>query len=74
MACSLRRIPQDLNLCLDFAPDDMRLAAFLRGEEIEGPQEGRGYCGVSVSGVVLGFGKLSGGRLKNHYPKGLRNH
>ena len=52
----------------------MRLAAFLRGEEIEGPQEGRGYCGVSVSGVVLGFGKLSGGRLKNHYPKGLRNH
>ena len=66
--------PQDLNLCLDFAPDDMRLAAFLRGEEIEGPQEGRGYCGVSVSGVVLGFGKLSGGRLKNHYPKGLRNH
>ena len=66
--------PKDLSLCFDFVPDDVRLAAFLRGEEIEGPQEGRGYCGVSVSGVVLGFGKLSSGRLKNHYPKGLRNH
>ena len=28
----------------------------------------------AVDGIVTGFGKCSGGRLKNRYPKGLRNH
>ena len=35
--------------------------------------EGGGYTAVCVNGVVTGFGKASGGRLKNRYPKGLRN-
>ena len=55
---------------LDFAPDDPQLFAFLRGEEID--CEESGYTAVCVNGVVTGFGKASGGRLKNHYPKGLR--
>ena len=44
--------------------------AFLRGEEI--PCDARGYTAVDVAGVALGFGKASGGTLKNRYPKGLR--
>ena len=56
---------------LDFAPDDPALAAFLAGEEIA--CEASGYAAVAVCGAVLGFGKASGGRLKNRYPKGLRN-
>ena len=53
--------------------DDPRLTAFLRGEEI--PAEGlAGYTAVAVEGVVTGFGKASGGVLKNKYPKGLRIH
>ena len=51
--------------------DDPRLLAFLRGEEI--PAEGgAGYTAVAAEGVVTGFGKASGGVLKNKYPKGLR--
>ncbi len=45
--------------------------AYLRGEELD--CEGGGYTAVCVNGVVTGFGKASGGRLKNRYPKGLRN-
>ena len=60
-----------VNRLLDFAADDPSLAAFLAGEEIACGSSG--YVGVAVCGVVLGFGKASGGRLKNRYPKGLRN-
>mgnify|MGYP002261081051 CR=1 FL=1 len=56
---------------LDFSPDSPALAAFLRGEEIDSGTAG--YTAVCVNGVVTGFGKASGGRLKNRYPKGLRN-
>ena len=31
-----------------------------------------GWCAVCVDGFALGAGKVSGGRIKNHYPKGLR--
>ena len=32
-----------------------------------------GWVALTVSGFPLGMGKASGGRIKNHYPKGLRN-
>ncbi len=47
---------------------------YLRGEEIACAAEYKGYAGVCVDGVMLGFGKCSNGTLKNRYPKGLRNH
>ncbi len=56
---------------LDFSPEDPALLAFLRGEEIDCGETG--YTAVCVNGVTTGFGKASGGRLKNRYPKGLRN-
>lgn len=56
---------------LNFPSDSPTLAAFLRGEEID--CEETGYTAVCINGVVTGFGKASGGRLKNRYPKGLRN-
>lgn len=56
---------------LSLAADDERLTAFLRGEEVAADGE-NGYTAVAVEGIVTGFGKLSGGKLKNHYPKGLR--
>lgn len=43
---------------------------FLRGETL--PCGEKGYCGVRYEGLPLGFGKASGGTLKNRYPKGLR--
>lgn len=54
----------------DMDVNDAELAAFLRGETIA--CGGKGWTAVSVGGIVTGFGKASGGILKNRYPKGLR--
>jgi NOL1/NOP2/fmu family ribosome biogenesis protein len=51
---------------------DPRTDDYLLGREIDA--EGcQGYTAVIYEGATLGGGKASGGRLKNHYPKGLRN-
>jgi hypothetical protein len=52
---------------------DARVQKYLRGEEIECETGLSGWCAVIYEGVALGGGKISGGRVKNHYPKGLRN-
>ncbi len=52
---------------------DPRTTAWLRGEEIEAQSAGAGYCAVLCDGFPLGFGKQSSEKIKNHYPKGLRN-
>ncbi|MBQ7387412.1 MAG: NOL1/NOP2/sun family putative RNA methylase [Clostridia bacterium] len=52
---------------------DERVAKYLRGEEIDAKETRDGWCAVCYEGVALGGGKVSGGKIKNHYPKGLRN-
>lgn len=59
-----------LKNCVDLEPDDERLLRYLSGEVI--PCEAQGWCVVCVRGYGIGWGKCSGGLLKNHYPKGLR--
>ena len=56
---------------ISFSPEDARLTAFLHGEELATDTE-NGFTAVAVADIPLGFGKCSGGRLKNRYPKGLR--
>ena len=56
---------------LALPPDGPVTEAYLRGEEVA--CNDKGYTAVTVGGVVVGFGKASGGMLKNKYPKGLRN-
>ncbi len=51
---------------------DPRTLAYLKGEEIEAKTAQNGWCCVTVDGFALGGGKVSGGRVKNHYPKALR--
>ena len=47
------------------------VTAYLRGQTF--PAEGeKGWYLVCVDGFSLGWGKLAGGIMKNHYPKGLR--
>ena len=58
---------------IDLSKDDVRISKYLVGEEIAAPLDMRGWCAVLYHGVPLGGGKVSDGRLKNHYPKGLRN-
>ena len=59
--------------CEELSLADPRTAAWLRGEEIEAQTAQNGWCAVLVDGFPLGGGKASGGRIKNHYPKALRN-
>ncbi|MDF2632183.1 MAG: hypothetical protein K0Q85_779, partial [Caproiciproducens sp.] len=65
--------PEELNCVVELSHDSKQIFDFLRGEEIEMQGSVKGFAGVAVDGVVTGFGKCSNGRLKNHYPKGLRN-
>lgn len=59
---------------LDFPADSPEIRRYLLGEELDAPGTEAGFALVSVAGVPLGFGKCSQGRLKNRYPKGLRNY
>ena len=58
----------DVKLFID--TDEDTAESYVRGMTLEG--EGSGWCLVGVCGYSLGWGKASGGRVKNHYPKGLR--
>lgn len=66
-ACPAIKTEREISLSFN----DPRCGAFLHGEEIAADVE-NGYCRVLIEGVACGFGKVSGGRLKNGYPKGLR--
>ena len=68
MSADIKNVKQVVNLNLD----DERLVKFLKGEEIPVDDSLKGYTAVAVEGVITGFGKVSSGRLKNKYPKGLR--
>ncbi len=60
-----------------FPPDAPRIPlteeqarAYQSGQTI--PAEGKGWVLPCFEGVPLGWGKISDGVMKNHYPKGLR--
>lgn len=58
---------------LNLTRGDGRTEKYLRGEEIDATGlDGTGYAAILYEGAPLGGGKASGGRIKNHYPKGLR--
>lgn len=51
---------------------DPRVEQYLQGMTLRPETAGEGWCAVLIDGFPLGGGKVSGGVLKNHYPKGLR--
>lgn len=63
--------PSEFRRVMNLRLDDPRTMQFLSGMETECDGE-NGYTAVAVEGMAVGFGKCSGGRLKNKYPKGLR--
>lgn len=65
---------RDFKIQIDLTDDKKRCDAYLSGEEISAEDtSASGWCVLLYKGAVLGGGKISGGRIKNHYPKGLRN-
>lgn len=69
-ALYMAALQPDLKNRIDLTPDSREIRCFLHGEEIE--CDAVGYTAVTVCGITVGFGKASRGKLKNHYPKGLR--
>ena len=67
LALSLR--PEEAVFVLNISEEQAR--KYLRGETLMAEGE-KGWYLICVEGYSLGFGKLSGGVMKNHYPKGLR--
>ncbi len=70
LALSLR--PEDLNEGKSFDLDMENAKKYISGETIACEPSLKGWIVMMVSGYSIGFGKASGGVIKNHYPKGLR--
>jgi NOL1/NOP2/fmu family ribosome biogenesis protein len=56
---------------LDYKANDPTVWTYLSGNTYptDAPD---GWCAILVEGCPLGLGKVSGGVVKNHFPKGLR--
>lgn len=68
MSAKTDEVRQSVNLSLD----SVNIKKYLYGMEIPCDSSIKGYVGVFVEGICVGFGKASNGVVKNHYPKGLR--
>ena len=55
----------------DFGTDDAKALSYLNGQTFDAAGE-KGWYLICLQGFSLGWGKLAGGIMKNHYPKGLR--
>lgn len=58
---------------IDLKLTDKRVESYLKGETFEVDNIVDGYASILIEGCALGACKISQGRFKNHYPKGLRN-
>ncbi|MBE6756564.1 MAG: RNA methyltransferase [Ruminococcaceae bacterium] len=56
---------------IELSPDSEEIKKYLRGEEFSTSCD-NGWAVVTVNGSSVGGVKVSGGKAKNHYPKGLR--
>ncbi|MBQ4482256.1 MAG: RsmF rRNA methyltransferase first C-terminal domain-containing protein [Lachnospiraceae bacterium] len=69
--------PGEVYICHELDPGGDEVKQYLAGEslDISNTREShrKGWCLVSTGGISLGWGKISGGIMKNHYPKGLRS-
>ena len=70
-ALALALKPGEASLLWDLPSAENTINAYLNGQTF--PAEGeKGWYLICVDGFSIGWGKLAGGVMKNHYPKGLR--
>ena len=62
---------QDVKTSISLSLADPSTSMFFNGETINCDTQ-KGWCLVCIEGFSAGWGKASGGILKNHNPKGLR--
>ena len=63
---------EDIKNSISLEKDSLEVRQYLNGQTLN-VEGNKGWNLVCVNEYGLGFGKLSGGILKNHYPKGLRS-
>lgn len=68
-ALALALNPADAKYCTNIDVDTA--SRYINGQTFEADGE-KGWHLISVDGYSLGWGKLTGEIMKNHYPKGLR--
>uniref|UniRef100_UPI004056DC45 RsmF rRNA methyltransferase first C-terminal domain-containing protein n=1 Tax=Acetatifactor sp. TaxID=1872090 RepID=UPI004056DC45 len=70
-ALALTLAPTDVKNVCDLKSTENTINAYLTGQTFSA--EGtKGWYLICVDGFSIGWGKLAGGIMKNHYPKGLR--
>lgn len=70
-ALALALNPADVKYVMNLDSNDRTIMQYLNGQTF--PAEGeKGWYLICVDGFGIGWGKLAGGMMKNHYPKGLR--
>ena len=70
-ALALSLSPKDAVHCCNLSGDSQEARQWINGMTLSKDGE-KGWQLVCVDEYSLGWGKLAGGILKNHYPKGLR--
>ena len=71
---------EEVKLSVDFSSESNEIRQYLNGQTLRpvekaftsGDGASKGWCLVTTDGYSIGWGKLAGGVLKNHYPKGIR--
>lgn len=70
-ALALTLYAADVLHTMDLPSDGREIRGYLNGETFPAQGE-KGWYLITVDGYSTGWGKLAGGIMKNHYPKGLR--
>ena len=70
-ALALASKASDVTYSTDLPSDGAEIRAYLSGQTINREGE-KGWYLITTDGYSIGWGKLAGGIMKNHYPKGLR--
>ena len=71
LALTPEDVAESVNFAANSATDSAAVAAYLQGHDLSGSGP-NGWLLVTVDGFALGWGKRVNGRMKNHYPHGLR--
>lgn len=70
-ALALALAPEDVIHVCNLNSTENTINAYLNGQTFSAEGE-KGWYLICVDGFSIGWGKLAGGIMKNHYPKGLR--
>lgn len=62
---------EDVKNCVNLDSQGSEIKAYLNGQTLQAEGD-KGWYLITVDGLSIGWAKLAGGILKNHYPKGLR--